>query len=296
MNRLNLFTSPVAVFSGFQSELQNADYVIVGVPFDATSTYRPGSRFAPLAVREASLNIETYSFRSGIDVEELKVHDSGDLHISGNVGETLRRMELVAEDLMNSGKIPVFIGGEHTITLGAVKGIHKNLALLSFDAHLDLRNEYMEQSLCHATVMRRIRETIKPSRIVEVGTRAVCREEIAYAKDQDIAYVTSLRIMQNGLNRVVKEINLLLGDFESVYLTVDMDVLDPSFAPAVGNPEPDGLSTRMLLDLLSEVCSRRIVGFDVVEVTPHYDTGVTSIQAAKIIFEILCHIHKDKKM
>jgi len=295
MNCLDLFTSITTTFSGFQREFEEAEYVIVGVPLDATSTYRSGSRFAPLAIREASLNIETYSFRAETDLEELKIHDVGDLHATGNMGETLRKLELVTNEILNNGKTMALIGGEHTITLGAVKGIHKDFALLSFDAHLDLRNEYMDQTVCHATFMRRINETIKPSKIIEVGTRAVCKEEIDYATSQKIAYTTSQRIMQVGAGDAAKEINRLLADCQYVYLTVDMDVLDPAFAPAVQNPEPDGLSTHMLLDILSKICSQRVVAFDIVEATPHYDTGATAIQAAKIIFEILSYIHKDKK-
>jgi len=295
MNHLDLFTSATSNFSGFQREFKEAEYIVVGAPLDATSTYRPGSRFAPLAIREASLNIETYSFRAEIDLEELKIHDSGDLHVSGNISEILRRLKLVTNEILKIGKTPVFIGGEHTITLGAVKGVHKDFAVLSFDAHLDLRNEYMDQNVCHATFMRRIGETVKPMKIIEVGTRAVCKEEIDYAKRQEIAYVTSQRIMEIGVNETVKEINDILADCKFVYLTVDMDVLDPAFAPAVQNPEPDGLSTHMLLNLLSKICDRRVIAFDVVEVTPLYDTGATAIQAAKIIFEILSHIHRDRK-
>jgi len=143
--------------------------------------------------------------------------------------------------------------------------------------------------------MRRIRETVKPSRIIEVGTRAVCREEMEYAKDRDIIQISSDKTMQASPEQTVNEINDLLADFEKVYLTVDMDVVDPAYAPAVQNPEPDGLSTHQLLHLLSLTCSRRVVAFDVVEVTPHYDMGTTSILAARIIFEILSHIHKDKR-
>jgi agmatinase len=295
MTYLDLFTSATATFSGFQREFLDADYVIIGVPFDVTSTYRPGSRFAPLAIREASLNIETYSFRAGIDLEELKLHDAGDLHVTGDVHETLKRLKLVTNEILCSGKTPAFIGGEHTLTLGAVQGISKDLAILCFDAHLDLRNEYMGQSVCHATVMRRINEVVKPSRIVEVGTRAVCKEEIEHAEDQRIAYVTAHRIMQAGVEETAKEISALLSGYDRVYLTVDMDVLDPAFAPAVQNPEPEGLPTHMLLDLMYKTCDSRIVGFDVVEVTPHYDMGTTAIEAAKIIFETLSYIHKNQK-
>jgi len=294
MDYLDLFTSATANFSGFQKERNKAEYVVVGVPFDATSTYRSGARFAPLAIREASLNIETYSFRAETDLEDLKIHDAGDLHISGNLPETLKRLELVTEEILNSGKTPVLIGGEHTITLGATRGIHKDFAVLSFDAHLDLRNEYMDQPICHASFMRRINEIVKPVKIVEVGTRAVCKEEIEYAESAKIGYITSQQIISEGTENTTKEINRLLTGCDHIYLTVDMDALDPAFAPAVQNPEPDGLSTNVLLDLLHGICGKRIVAFDVVEVTPHYDAGATAIQAARVIFEILSHIHRDK--
>lgn len=292
MTYLNLYTSTTAAFGGQECEFADAEYIVIGVPFDATSTYRSGSRFAPLAIREASLNIETHSLRAGIDLEELSIHDAGDLHVTGDADETLRRLNVVSDEILRAGKTPAFIGGEHTLTLAATKGIHKDLALLCFDAHLDLRNEYMNQTVCHATVMRRVHEAVKPSMMVEVGTRAVSREEIAYAKDQAIAYVTSRQVMETGVEEAAKRINSLLGDSERVYLTIDMDVLDPAFAPAVQNPEPDGLSTHQLLDLLSLTCSSRIVAFDVVEVAPHYDTGTTSVLAAKTIFEVLSHIHR----
>jgi len=291
---LNLYTSTTATFGGLQSEFADADYVMIGVPFDITSTFRSGSRFAPLAIREASLNIEAYSFRAGMDQEELNLHDAGNLHVTGDAEETLRRLSLVAGEVLNSGKTPVFLGGEHTLSLGAVRGIDKDLAVLSFDAHLDLRDEYIGQKVCHATVMRRISEIIKPSMLVEVGTRAVCKEEVEYAEDQGIVHITPYRIVQIGVEETAREINAHLAGRDRVYLTVDMDVLDPAFAPAVQNPEPEGLPTTMLLDLLFKVCDNRVVAFDVVEVTPHYDSGVTAIQAAKVIFEILSYLQRGR--
>ncbi|MFB0514335.1 MAG: arginase family protein, partial [Candidatus Bathyarchaeia archaeon] len=125
MSYRELLVSPSPVFSGYQQAFEESDCVILGVPFDATSTYRTGARFAPLAVREASLNIETYSFRSGIDIEDLKIHDLGDLHVAGEVEETLKRLEKVAKELLATRKLPVFIGGEHTITLGVMRAIGK---------------------------------------------------------------------------------------------------------------------------------------------------------------------------
>ncbi len=269
--------------------------MIIGVPLDATSTYRSGARFAPLAIREASINIETYSFRAGVDLEDLKIHDLGDLHIEGEVEGTLKRLELVTKGLLKAKKLPVVIGGEHTVTLGVRRGIDKKVALVSFDAHLDLRNEYMGRSLSHTTFMRRINEQTKPERILEIGTRAVCKEELDYAQKSNIQILTAQQIRQDGVEKTTRRIEKLLADHEKIYLTIDMDVLDPAFAPAVQNPEADGLDIHAFLDLLSQTCRHRLVALDVVEVAPHYDNGITAIQAAKTIFEALCHIEKARK-
>jgi agmatinase len=295
MSYRELHVSPSAVFSGYQKSFDEASYVIIGVPFDLTSTYRTGARFAPLAIREASLNIETYSFRSGIDVEDLCLHDLGDLHITSDTGETLKRLELVTKELLDAKKTPVLIGGEHTITLGATRAMSKNCAIISFDAHLDLRDEYMNLTTSHTTFMRRINEQVHPKKIVEIGTRAVCKEELDYAKKAGITYITVQQIRNDGVEKTIEKIEKLLANVKQTYLTIDLDVLDPAFVPAVPNPEPDGLCTHMFYDLLSNVCDKRVIALDVVEVAPHYDTGITAIQAAKTIFETLCHIEKARK-
>jgi agmatinase len=296
MSYRELFVSPSPVFSGIQRTFEEAEYVILGAPLDVTSTYRSGARFAPLAIREASLNIETHSFRTNMDVEDLKIHDLGDLHISGKVDETLKRLELVTKDLLDAKKMPVVIGGEHTVTLGVIRSLGEKVALVSFDAHLDLRNEYMGLTTSHTTFMRRINEQIKPHKILEIGTRAVCKEELEYAKKSGTQFLTVQQIRRDGVEKTTKKIDALLADCERIYLTIDMDVLDPAFAPAVQNPEPDGLDMPMFLDLLGRVCDHRIVAFDLVEVAPHYDKGITAIQAAKTIFEVLCHVEMTQKM
>jgi agmatinase len=292
MSYRELFVSPSPAFSGIQRTFEEAKYLILGVPLDVTSTYRSGARFAPLAIREASLNIETYSFRTGMDVEDLKIHDLGDLHVAGEVDETLKRLGLATKELLDSKKMPVIIGGEHTITLGVMRSVGKNVALVGFDAHLDMRNEYMDLTTSHTTFMRRIKEQVNPHKILEIGTRAVCKEELDYAKKSNIQFLTVQQIRRDGVEKTAKKIDTLLADCEKIYLTIDMDVLDPAFAPAVQNPEPDGLDMSLLLDLLGKVCDHQIVAFDLVEVAPHYDKGVTAIQAAKTIFETLCHIEK----
>jgi agmatinase len=295
MSYRELYASPTIVFSGYQKTWKEANYAILGVPFDVTSTYRTGARFAPTAIREASLNIEGYSFRAGVDVENLKLCDLGDLHVTGDASVTLKRLEQVTKEILEAKKLPVLIGGEHTITLGSARAAGKNIAILDFDAHLDLRNEYMNLTVSHTTFMRRINEQAKPQKIIEVGTRAVCKEEYDYAKKADISFIPAQQVRRDGAEKTAKNIKNLLKDAEKIYLTIDLDVLDPAFAPGVQNPEPDGLCTHHLYDILSEACDERLVAFDVVENTPPYDNGVTAILAAKTIFEVLSYFEKARK-
>ncbi len=295
MSYRELFVSPSSIFTGNQQSLEEAEYAILGVPFDVTSTYRSGSRFAPLAIREASLNIEGYNFRTGISIEELKIHDLGDLHVAGDVELTLGRLALVAQNIFDDNKVPVFMGGEHTITLGVMQSLDENVALVSFDAHLDLRDDYLGLSVSHTTFMRRIKEDVKPPKILEIGTRAVCKEELTYAKESGIQFLTAHKIRKDGVKNMAETIHDILGGYEKIYVTIDMDVLDPAFAPAVQNPEPEGLDTTTLLDLLGAVCDRRVIGVDLVEVAPHYDQSLTATQAAKVLFEVLCFLEKARK-
>jgi agmatinase len=295
MSYRELFVSPSPVFAGNQQSLEEAEYAILGVPFDVTSTYRSGAKFAPLAIREASLNIEGYSFRTDMDIEKLKIHDLGDLHVAGDVELTLGRLALVAQNLFDDKKVPVFMGGEHTITLGVMRSLDESVALVSFDAHLDLRNDYLGLSVSHTTFMRRIKEDVEPSKILEIGTRAVCKEELDYAKESGIDYLTTQQIRKDGFGKIVKTIDNILEGYEKIYITIDMDVLDPAFAPAVQNPEPEGLDTTTLLDLLVAICDRRVIGIDLVEVAPQYDQGLTATQAAKTLFEVLCCLEKAQK-
>ena len=286
------------VFSGFQKPFEKADYTILGVPFDVTSTYRTGARFGPAAVRQASLNIETYSFRTGFDVEDIRLHDLGDLHVSTDTKKTLEKVELVTKDVLEAGKTLVTIGGEHTITLGIMKGLGvraRKTAIVSFDAHLDLRDEFMDLELSHTTFMRRISEMVKPATIIEVGTRAVCKEELTYAKKAGIEFFTTQQIRKGGIQQTTEQLRKKLAEYDSLYVSVDMDFLDPAYVPAVQNPESDGLEPYYLLDLLEGICDERVVGFDVLEVAPNYDEGISAICAAKVIFEILCNLEKSRK-
>jgi len=298
MSYREIFVSQSNVLSGFQKPFEKADYVILGVPFDTTSTYRTGARFGPNAIREASLNIETYSFRAGVDVEDLQLHDLGDLHVSTNVDETVKRLGLVVKEILEAGKTPVVLGGEHTITYGSVKGLGntaRKTAIVSFDAHLDLRDEFMGLKLSHTTFMRRINENIKPAKIIEIGTRAVCKEELKYAEKAGIQFFTTQQTRKEGSEQIVKLLKKELAGIEKFYLSIDMDVLDPAYAPAVQNPEPEGTETHTLLDIISGLCDNRVLGFDVVEVAPNYDFGTSAVQATKVVFEVLCNLEKSRR-
>ncbi|MGQ9759911.1 MAG: agmatinase [Candidatus Methanomethylicaceae archaeon] len=279
-------------FGGIKRDYSESDFVLFGVPFDSTSSYRPGSRFGPAAIREASANIETWSWRSGLDFEEIKLHDLGDLAVvHGDSPETLRRIRETVEDIILSRKRPVVVGGEHAITLGALRGV-RDATVVSFDAHFDMRDEYLSNRLSHACVMRRALEELGTRNIVLVGARASYRDEIEFVKKTGVEYITSQQIKSMQSRETAIWLRERLKDAEKIYISVDMDVLDPAYAPGVGNPEPEGISTSTLLDLIEEVIDSRIVGFDVVEVAPTYDNGITAVTASKIIYEICCMIAK----
>jgi len=289
---LSLHVSQPCVFSGKSTSYKDAVYVVIGVPYDRTSTYRSGSRFAPSAIREASANIETFSMRAAVDVEDLKICDAGDMNVTDDPAETIERIRLLVHQVAADGKIPVILGGEHTVSLGGVRAL-VGTDVVSFDAHMDLRDEYNGDRLSHASVMRRISEHVGLDRIVQIGTRAVCKEELEFSKR--ISYISAIDLHRNTVERSLDVLRKILDGRQDLYVTVDMDVLDPAYAPAVGNPEPDGLSPSILLSLLQEVCKKNVMAIDLAEVTPHYDSGATAVQAAKVLFESLCYIETRRR-
>lgn len=240
-------------------------------------------RFAPSAIREASRNLESFSLRSLKDAEDAKFCDLGDIDvIQGDVHQTLDRVEKIVAELNHDNKTTIMLGGEHTMTLGVVRGLGKDVGIIDFDAHMDLISGYLDQQLSHATFMRKILD--EGSEILQVGVRSINRKEYEFATQKNWNYVTSLEIQKEGVKKALDKIKEFQSERDRIYLTIDMDVLDPAYAPSVGNPEPGGLTSSQLLDLL-EVCDK-IVGFDVVEVT--HGERITAITAAKIILELLC--------
>jgi agmatinase len=285
MSYRNLYLYPQNIFLGRTTSYEEADFALFGVPFDGTCTFLPGARFGPTVIREASCNLESFSLRSFRDAEDAKICDLGDIAvIPGDVNQTLDRVKKVVEELKQDGKKIIMLGGEHTITLGAIRGFGMDVGIIDFDAHMDLRNKYLDQQISHATLMRRMVE--EGVEILQIGVRSICREEYEFISQKKWNYVTALEVEREGIKKAVDKIKEFQSRKDSIYLTIDVDVIDPSYAPDVGNPEPCGLTPTQVIDIL-ENCDK-VVGFDVVEVT--HGGRITALVAAKIILELICTI------
>ncbi len=265
-------------------EYREAEIILFGAPFDSTTSYRPGTRFGSSAIRRESFGIESYSPYQDKDLIDAPVMDSGDIELSlGDTAVCLDQIEQRTGEILHDGKLPFMLGGEHLVTLGAFRAVQKiypDVHILHFDAHADLRNEYLGVKLSHACVLRRCQELIGDGRIHQFGIRSGDREEFAWGKE----HVETHRFNFQGLTEVVEK---LKGT--SVYFTLDLDVLDPSVFPGTGTPEPGGVSFEDLRKAVTEVCQNlRIVGCDVNELSPHYDSsGVSTMVACKIVREML---------
>ncbi len=287
MSRAKLYLSTRVPFTGISSAFDKSRFVFFGVPYDKTSTYKAGSRFAPGTLRDVSANMELYSVRSKVDLEQVAVHDWGDVDIVENLVETLGRVKSVCSELLDSDKIPIMAGGEHSITKAAADALPEDTGLLSFDAHLDLRDEFLGERLSHATFMRRVSEKLGSNHIMEVGIRAFSRPELDFARKSGVTMITPQDLRETGISKTAQRIRGFLSGFSQSYVTVDIDVLDPAFAPGVGNPEPDGISTDELLTLVDASMQKNTVGFDLVEVSPQLDSGQTAAVGVKVIFEAI---------
>jgi agmatinase len=262
-----------------ETELKDVDYVLFGAPLDETTSHRKGTRFAPGAIRRESRHLDTYSVRTGLDWGDLSLADIGDV----DCPDVPKALEAVTETVDSFNGFPVMLGGEHTVTLGALRSLEPDLVLV-FDAHLDLRDELFGERMGHATYLRRGYEDLGYKAVV-LGARALSGEEVEFAKSTaDLRYMTALDMLRQDPVAMVQGI---MRGSERVYVSLDMDVLDPSVAPAVGNPHPEGLSVTIVMDILEQVMDGRVCGFDVTEVYPHYDTGQTAATAAYLVMETL---------
>ncbi len=286
--------APAWCFSGYCWSRDDSSFQVVGAPLEETVTFRPGTRFAPRAIREASAYIEYWSLRGGIDVdEEARFYDAGDVAGEQPLEKHLEELSYTVARLFDEEKPIVVLGGEHTVTLGVVRGLVEAGArpcILHLDAHLDMRREYGGRRLSHATFMRLVvEETGAP--LVTAGYRAVVREELEYARARRVGLVDAYTLEEQGWTAIASRLESMLDSCTHLHVTLDMDVFDPGYAPGVSNPEPEGASPRRVLDTVfyaARLAARRgkTLSMDVVEVSPPYDCGgVTAVLAAKAVVE-----------
>ena len=266
----------VQTFLGCTADYDNAQIVLFGAGYDGTVSNRPGTRFAPGTMRTDSWGLETYSPYLERDLDDYKIYDAGDLELFGlNPANMLNQVEKTTEQIISDDKIPVMIGGEHLVTLGAVRALakkHPDLHIIHFDAHADLRQDYLGEELSHATVMRRCHDIVGDGKIFQVGIRSGTREEFEFKKA-----------------KLAQTLDGFMG--KPVYFTLDLDVLDPSVFPGTGTPEAGGMTFMELLNDIIHLAKFNIVGCDLVELSPSYDpSGVSTATACKVLRELLLTI------
>jgi len=270
-------------FIGCGNKYNESKAVIFGAPFDGTASYRPGARFAPAAIRNESYSIETYSPYQDKDLCDIKVCDYGDLELCfGNTERVLNQIEEFTGKILADDKLPVMLGGEHLVTLGAVGAAfakHPDLHIICFDAHADMRGDYIGEKLSHATVMRRCHDLLGGGRIFQFGIRSGERGEFEFARQHN--FINKFDF--NGLGEIINKIK-----DKPVYFTLDLDVLDPADFPGTGTPEAGGVRFTELLAAVFEVMKLNIAGLDINELSPPYDqSGQSTGLACKLLREIL---------
>lgn len=273
-------------FIGCESNYEESKIALFGAPYDGTSSFRAGSRFAPSVMRSESFGIETYSPYLDKDLSEIKVFDGGDLELPfGNPASSLSQIEEYANQLLDDKKIPLMLGGEHLVTLAAFKAAQKHypdICLVQFDAHTDLREQYLGETLSHASVVKRIWDITGDGKIYQYGIRSGEKEEFYWAKNHT-------RLNKYNFDTLKSDLAEIKG--RPVYLTIDLDVLDPSEMPGTGTPEAGGVRFTELIKAVSEVAEYNIVACDINELSPEYDkSGASTALACKLLRELLLQL------
>ncbi|NQT33631.1 agmatinase [bacterium] len=264
---------------------ERGEAALVGVPFDGTSSHRPGSRFGPKAIREGSMSLETFGPYYDRDLENMDIVDMGDLEVDqDSVERMIEQVYTVVGDILDKNMKPIILGGEHTVTIGVVKRMvekYPDLVILQLDAHAHSREEYLGDKVSHATVMSRIVELISLERLYRLGVRAGSKEAfIKHGIDLPLGFEGSAREVEAVMKSMPGDVPL--------YVTLDLDVFDPSLVPGVGNPAPMGMTYREFMQLVRKLAWRNLVGFDVVELAPQYDhTGVSAVVAATAVRDLM---------
>ncbi|MBQ6303304.1 MAG: agmatinase [Clostridiales bacterium] len=280
----------IETFIGCDAEYEESGIVLFGAPFDSTTSFRPGARFGSAAIRHESFGIETYSPYQDKDLLDKKIFDCGDLELSfGSPEAALNDIEEQTGKILNDGKLPIMLGGEHLVTLGAVRAVYEkypDLQIIHFDAHADLRDDYLGVKLSHACVLRRCFDLVGDKKIHQFCIRSGDREEFAFAKDHTDMHKFSF----DGLDEVCGE---LIANNTPVYFTIDMDCLDPSVFCGTGTPEAGGVSFTELLSAILKVSRTNIVGADINELAPMLDqSGASTAVACKTLRELILSINK----
>lgn len=272
-------------FMASTDNYEEANIVLVGVPMDFTCSFRPGTRFGPQKIREVSIGIEEYSIYMVRDLTEFSFYDAGDLDLPiGNVNKSLEMIEIAADEIIKDNKFPFFIGGEHLISVPVIKKVYEkygdDLVLIHFDAHADLREGYLGCPNSHASAIRRVIDFMPGKNIYQFGIRSGTKDEFEFARKNTNMFTFD----------VIEPLKKCLDKFKNrpLYVTLDIDVLDPAYANGTGTPEPGGISSKELLQSIHLLKDFDIVGFDLVEVSPHYDpSDRTALIAAKIIRDVI---------
>lgn len=276
MSYTELYTNPAVLLSGEGEPAAT----ILGVPFDSTHSYRPGCRFAPDYIRGVFNNIEVFHPGIGVDLEQASLRDLGNLVQTVDPAGMVEMVRKVVGEMNQGGAVSVVLGGEHLVTLGSYTAFPEGTGLVVLDAHYDLRDQYAGARLSHASFLRRIAEGRDGSDILHVGGRAFAGEELAYLRESGIGVVSDSDVREGSGPSMIRE---FAGRYEAVYVSVDMDVVDPAFCPGVGNPEAGGITSRELLEMVESLPGGRVAGADIVELNPQYDSGAGGALAAKVL-------------
>lgn len=279
----------VETFIGCDSDYEESKIVLFGAPFDSTTSFRPGARFGSSAIRHESFGIETYSPYQDKDLTDLKVFDCGDLELCfGSPEDALKDIEEQTRKIVNDGKLPIMLGGEHLVTFAAVKAVfekYPKMHIIHFDAHADLRDDYLGAKLSHACVIRRCYELVGDGRIHQFCIRSGDREEFRFADEHTDMHKFDF----GGLTELIEE---LKSDNLPVYFTIDLDCLDPAVFCGTGTPEAGGVNFKELLNAILEVSKTNIVGADLNELAPMLDiSGASTAVACKVLRELILSIN-----
>ena len=273
-------------FADADATLQQANIIIAGVPYDKTSTFRPGAKEGPKAIRQASWNFETFNIKTGVDILNVPIHDYGDIDVHEcSPSDMVTKVRKTLSPWVQQHKIPLLLGGEHSLTAGAIQAFPEDIAVVSLDAHLDFREEYEGERYNHACVMKRIADHIPIENIAVLGFRSAEKQEFQTAQKHKLFAIDAFQIRDVGIDEIIKKTLKHLGT-RKIYLTLDIDVVDPGYAPGTSTPEPFGLEPMDILRCIEQF-SPHLIGCDVVEVCPSFDHGETALLAAKYVRAII---------